>query len=403
MTVNQESIKRTFKQKKCCVLIPTYNNAQVLTEVLDEVLAYTDDLVVVNDGSTDASREILEAYQQYHLLHLPENKGKGTALRMGFEFARELGYQYAITLDSDGQHKAKDLPVFLEKLEEEPNAIIVGARNMEQENVPGKSSFGHKFSNFWFKVETGINLPDTQSGYRLYPLEALKDIRLISWRYEFEIEVMVRAAWKGVNVVAVPIDVYYPPQEERISHFRPFQDFTRISILNTILVTWLLLYIKPRDLWRKIRSKNIREHLRDLFLNEKESPGIKALSVAFGVFMGIVPIWGYQLIVGITLSHLLRLNKAIFVLAAHISIPPMIPVLIYLSYHLGGLFIDNPSTLSWELAFDKEAIGRNLLQYVSGSMLLAAGAALFFGVLSYLILLAFGFRKQRISLTEQSK
>jgi glycosyltransferase involved in cell wall biosynthesis len=189
------------------------------------------------------------------LISYPVNVGKGWALRKAFKYAVSKGYDYAITIDSDGQHFAKDLPAFIEESERMPDAIIVGARNMDQDNIPGKSSFGHKFSNFWFKVETGIDCPDTQSGFRLYPLRVLKNIKFVTRKYEFEIEVLVRAAWKGIPIGTVPVTVHYEPKETRVSHFRPFQDFSRVSILNTFLVIIAFAYIKPRDFFRSLFGK----------------------------------------------------------------------------------------------------------------------------------------------------
>jgi glycosyltransferase involved in cell wall biosynthesis len=244
-----------FQQYNACVLIPTYNNAQTLGKVLQDVLVHTRNVVVVNDGSTDNTLSLLEKFPGIHTVSYSKNQGKGYALREGFKKALTLGYDYAITIDSDGQHYADDLPLFLSALSKHPSAIIIGARNMEQSSVPGKSSFGNKFSNFWYKVETGIAMNDTQSGYRLYPLQLLKDLRFVTRKYEFEIEVLVRAAWKGIEVTEVPVRVFYPEKAERISHFRPFRDFTRISILNSVLVIITLLYIKPRDLFRSIKKK----------------------------------------------------------------------------------------------------------------------------------------------------
>lgn len=244
-----------FGQRKVCVLIPTYNNAQTLEHVLQGVLAHTSQVIVVNDGSSDGTPVLLQKYQTVTVLHLPWNRGKGFALRQGFKEAVALGYDYAITIDSDGQHYADDLPVFLKALQEHPTAIMVGARNMDQSSVPKKSSFGNKFSNFWFRVETGIRMEDTQSGYRLYPVRALANLTFITRKYEFEIEVLVRGAWAGMEVMQVPVRVFYPEKEKRISHFRPFRDFTRISILNTILVIIAFLYIKPRDLFRSLKKK----------------------------------------------------------------------------------------------------------------------------------------------------
>jgi glycosyltransferase involved in cell wall biosynthesis len=245
-----------FRQRKVCVLIPTYNNAATLSQVISEVAIHSRDIVVVNDGSTDSTRDILAKFPFVHLLGYERNRGKGFALRQGFRKAVELGFDYAITIDSDGQHFPDDLHLFLDKLEQHPHAIIIGARNMDQASVPGKSSFGNKFSNFWFRLETGIKVSDTQSGYRLYPVALLHNVKYFTSKYEFEIEVIVRAAWRGLEVVEVPVKVYYPEKEKRVSHFRPFRDFFRISVLNTFLVIITFLWIKPRDFFRSIKKKN---------------------------------------------------------------------------------------------------------------------------------------------------
>lgn len=248
-------IHALFKLKKVCVLVPTYNNEQTLEKVVSDVLAYTDQVIVVNDGSTDSTPQLLQKFQQVTQVSYPVNQGKGFALRQGFKRALDAGYEYAISIDSDGQHFADDLPKFLKKLESHPSAIIIGARNMEQSTIPGKSSFGHKFSNFWFWVETGLTMPDTQSGYRLYPVKLLQQVKFITRKFEFEIEVLVRSAWKGIELTHVPVRVFYAEKGKRVSHFRPFKDFTRISILNTFLVTIALFYIKPRDLFRSLKKK----------------------------------------------------------------------------------------------------------------------------------------------------
>ena len=132
---------------------------------------------------------------------------------------------------------------------------------MSQDGIPKKSSFGNKFSNFWFWFETGIKLDDTQSGYRLYPLQFIPK-RFFTKKFEFEIEVIVRTAWNGIPVKNVPVNVLYDPNE-RVSHFRPFKDFTRISILNTILVFVTLFYIKPRDFFRSFKKKSFKNFLRE--------------------------------------------------------------------------------------------------------------------------------------------
>jgi glycosyltransferase involved in cell wall biosynthesis len=382
------SLKEKIDVLKACVIIPTYNNEATLAAVIEDVALYSDHIIVVNDGSTDNTVEIVQNYPAIQLISYSKNVGKGWALRKAFKYAIEKGYTYAISIDSDGQHFAKDLPAFINKLEEEPNAIIIGARNMDQASVPGGSSFGNKFSNFWFKVETGITSPDTQSGFRLYPLEPLKKMRFITRKYEFEIEVLVRAAWKGVDVVSVPVTVYYAPAGERISHFRPFKDFFRISVLNTILVLISFLYIKPRDFIRTLFSKKkLRKLLDEHLFNPHHSPQLKAMSVAFGIFMGIIPIWGFQLAAAIFLAILLKLNKPLVIVAANISIPPMIPVIIFLSYKMGALWMGaNAMQVNFSNAITLDAVKKNLLQYIYGSITLAVVAALIFGLLTFIFL-----------------
>ena len=138
--------REKFNSLKACVIIPTYNNAFTLAGVVADVAAYTDNIIVVNDGSTDNTGSVLASLHGLTKVSYSKNKGKGWALRQGFKTALELGYQYAITIDSDGQHFAKDLPIFIEKLETSGPAIIMGARNLNEENMPGKNSFGNKFS-----------------------------------------------------------------------------------------------------------------------------------------------------------------------------------------------------------------------------------------------------------------
>ncbi len=377
-----------FDEHRVCVLIPTFNNAATLEQVVGGVLKYTRNIIVVNDGSTDTTSNVLERFGQIITESYPENKGKGYALRTGFAIALKNGYHYAITIDSDGQHYPDDLPKFIDALREHGPALIIGSRNMNQASVPGKSSFGNRFSNFWFWVETGLKVPDTQSGYRLYPVKLLEGTRYFTNKFEFEVEVIVRAAWKGIAIGSVPVSVYYAPRDERVSHFRPFTDFTRISILNTVLVIITLFYINPRNFLRKIFRKDTYLNLRKEMFNKSEPKGVTAASISLGIFMGIVPIWGFQMLVAIALAVLLRLNKALVLLSANISIPPMIPFIIFLSYKTGALWLgDNavPFDLNDEITL--QSIHLNFIQYLYGSITLAFVAALAIGSVSYLVLL----------------
>ena len=377
--------ENSFNNFKVCVIIPTYNNATKLPKVIGDVLRFTTHMIVVNDGSTDGTSEILANYPQLDIISHSENKGKGYALKKGFALAKKKGFDYAITIDSDGQHSADDLPAFTDKLKEEPEAIIIGSRNMAKEGVPGKSSFGMKFSNFWFWVETGIRHPDTQSGFRLYPLKFIDPEKFKTNKFEFEIEIIVRLAWKGVKITSVPVDVHYQKKEERISHFRPFIDFTRISILNTLLVFWTFIWIKPRSVSRKIFSKPLKQHYLEQIANPKFSNLNLALSVAFGVFMGIVPIWGYQMLTAIFLAYVFKLNKVLVIISANISIPPMIPVILFLSLKTGELITQSNLNLDYsDISFD--LIKSMLVVYLIGSVAFAFVSFILSGIIAYLVL-----------------
>lgn len=241
--------------RKICVIIPTYNNASTLATVIEQVQPYCHNVYVVNDGSTDSTGDILARYPTITIIAYPRNAGKGWALQQGFAAAVNDGFDYAITLDSDGQHFAQDIPALVATLAQTGPCLVIGARNMQQEGVPRKSSFGNKFSNFWFWVETGYNVPDTQSGYRLYPIRQLRGLHFFTRKFEFEIEVIVRAAWQGIAVVSTPVKVYYATGIERVTHFRPFTDFTRISLLNTALVILRIMYQLPRAGLRKLLGR----------------------------------------------------------------------------------------------------------------------------------------------------
>ena len=384
-------VRLKFASLKCCIIIPTYNNDHALAGVIDGVLQYSEDVIVVNDGSTDRTSAILDLYPGIQRINIAGNTGKGWALRQGFSHAIERGYRYAITIDSDGQHFPDDLQAFLDMIGDNPDSMILGARDMTNDEVPGTSSFGHKFSIFWFKVETGITVPDVQTGYRLYPLDKIREIKcIVSKKYEYEVEILVRLAWRGVNILSVPVKVYYAPKEIRVSHFRKFRDFTRVSIANSILVFMALLWFRPISFLRELRKKSVREFFREYIVNSKDSNLTLALSIALGLFIGVTPIWGWQIVTTFGLAHLFRLNKFVAVAASNISLPPMLPFIIFLSYILGGWIIgSNVSGISYSEGFSLNWIKENLLQYLIGSFSLGIALAVSLGPVSYFFLSVF--------------
>lgn len=244
------------EENEVCAVIPTYQNAKTLLKVVADVHRVVDTVFVVDDGSKDGTAALLDkatgSERPEKVLTHPKNCGKGAALKTGLTYARQQGFRYAVTVDADGQHRADDIPALLKAVEEEPDALVIGSRGLQHENMPAKSTFANRFSNFWFALQTLQRLPDTQSGLRVYPLRRLHGLRWMSARYEAELTLLVFSAWAGVKLLPVPVSVYYPPRDQRVTHFRPGRDFTRISVLNTLLCFLMVVYGWPRIFCRQI-------------------------------------------------------------------------------------------------------------------------------------------------------
>ena len=244
------------EENEVCAVIPTYQNAKTLLKVVADVHRVVDTVFVVDDGSNDGTAALLDKAtgneRPEKVLTHPKNCGKGAALKTGLTYARQQGFRYAVTVDADGQHRADDIPALLKAVEEEPDALAIGSRGLQHENMPAKSTFANRFSNFWFALQTLQRLPDTQSGLRVYPLRRLHGLRWMSARYEAELTLLVFSAWAGVKLLPVPVSVYYPPRDQRVTHFRPGRDFTRISVLNTLLCFQMVVYGWPRIFCRQI-------------------------------------------------------------------------------------------------------------------------------------------------------
>ncbi len=376
-TEQKEYVKQLFKQLKCCVLIPTYNNVKTIEAVIQSTLEYCDNVILVNDGCTDGSEKIIAKYPQLNVVTHSVNKGKGVGLRNGFKKAVELGFDFTISIDSDGQHYPKDFIQFLTKIQENPNSLIIGARNMATaENVPEKSNFGNRVSSFWYWVETGIKMPDTQSGYRLYPVKRMQKIWLFTTKFELEIEVIVKAAWRGIQITSVPVNVYYAPKGERVTHFVPSRDSTRISFLNVYLVFLAAIFWRPVMILRKFTFANFKKVWKDEVVASHESSELKALSVGVGLFFGIVPIWGFQFALAIFAAVYFKLNKIIVGLAAQISVPPMIPFLIIASVKTGEYVMQQKASVILDFSITLQDAKKIALIYYVGATVLSVVAGI---------------------------
>ena len=245
-----------MKKYRIGVVIATYDNAGTIANVVRRVEAITRDIIVVDDGCTDNTLALLlQLDVPPHIVTYKPNRGKGHALVQGFKKAMQLGWDYVITLDSDGQHFPEDLPQLVAAWTQHKDALIVGERGTGHLNMPRGNTMANKFSNFWFTVQTGIQLNDTQTGFRLYPLKRLRWLGITTSRYEAELKMLVFAAWHGIEIVPVKVRVYYPPQGERVTHFRPWADFGRISLLNVALCFGAVVYGWPMRLYRKIKNR----------------------------------------------------------------------------------------------------------------------------------------------------
>lgn len=374
---------------KPCVVIPCFNHAETVAVVARAAQAHCP-VIVVDDGST----EWLPEMPGCTVIRLERNSGKGAALRAGLQRSAQLGFTHAITMDADGQHFAEDLPKFLAVVSAQPNALAVGVRDFYAAGCPTHRRRSNAVSTFWFRLETGVRLGDTQCGFRCYPVGLTARLKTRSGRYAFELEFMVRASWVGTPIVAVPVKCTYAGGI-RNSHFRPVKDLAHITIMNIglVLQSWFVP-LTLRTAWsfgeRKSRGKTIKE----FFVEHAHEPGRVAWAVGLGLFFGILPIYGFQMVFAATAAHRLRLNKAITLLASNISIPPMVPFIVYGAMVLGHwiftgqMFDASPHQITKGLTLEY------LWQWVVGSLALAVIAGTLGTIGTYVI--AKIFQKERV-------
>jgi uncharacterized protein (DUF2062 family) len=352
---------------KFCVVIPCFNHAATVAAVAQAAKSFCP-VIVVDDGSTPPLPELAGC----DLIRLEKNSGKGAALRAGLKRAIELGFTHAVTMDADGQHYAEDLPKFLAAASAQPEALVVGVRDFFAAGCPAHRRRSNAVSTFSFRVETGLRLGDTQCGFRCYPLALAKNLKAKSGHYAFELEFMVRAAWTGTPIVAVPVKCTYAPDQIRQSHFRPVRDLAHITVMNIglVLQSWFVP-LELRASWSHGEKKGFREAAREIFSDHAHEPFRLALAVGVGLFCGIAPIWGFQMIATVALAHWLRLNKVIALMASNISIPPVIPFILY-----GELVLGHRICTGGALDFSRREISRALVaqyfwQWFIGSLVLA--------------------------------
>jgi glycosyltransferase involved in cell wall biosynthesis len=367
------------------LVIPTYNNGATIEAVVRAAYRFVPDIFIVNDGSTDDTAQrasgLLPEMPGVRVISIPSNRGKGFAIKRGFERALAEGFTNAITMDADGQHGARDLAPFMERVRLSPLTLWIGDRAIQDGAIkePTLSIFGRAFGAFWYGFFTGKNIRDTQCGFRAYPLRAVLDLKCLGERFDYEQEALIYSVWNGIDVESCAIHRKYLPKNERVSHFRPMIDFLSIGKVNSKAA--LVKILMP---WKTVNSpgKTWREKLMIVFNRElhAHSPGKNAFSLAMGVCMGIMPIYGFQLAVLVALTPILRLNWPLAFLGSCVSLPPAIPFLIAAGVAVGKVITPLiPGMVN--TASRIGIVAKGGIEWIVGSVALALMA----GIVSYAV------------------
>lgn len=370
------------QKPRILVVVPVYNHAETLRAVVEGVLERHERVLVVDDGSSTAVEPLLSGLA-VELVRHERNQGKGAALVTAANWGLERSFSHMICLDADGQHDPQDLPLFLRAVEDDPRALFVGHRDFDQQAIPGSSRFGRQFSNFWLRLQTGSRLKDSQSGFRAYPLFVFERLNFWTRRYNFEVEILVRSAWAGVELRDIDISVYYPPGDERVSHFRGFLDNWRLTLLNTHLtmrsiVPWPHRKIFEREGQQPVKALSLIHPLRSIrqLLRENSSPQKLAVAAGVGVLLGTLPLLFCHTIAILFACGFFRLNKVAAVSSSQLCMPPIVPALcIELGY-----FMRNGE---WLTEFSLQTLGyqavQRLYEWFLGSLILGPLLAVIVG------------------------
>lgn len=219
------------------IIIPAYNEEKSIRDIVKKTLEHSLHVIVVNDGSTDKTVEKLIDLP-ITLLNNATNKGKGASLLQGFRYAQSLNLKATISIDADTQHDPNDIPKFIAAMHQYPNHIIIGARLHNRENAPKSRYRANQIADFFISWAAGRRIVDSQSGYRLYPMNLLNDClkRFNHRKFTFESAILINSTRRGYRPAAIAIHSHYP-QHSRASHYKPFSDTIKI----TLMVTWKII------------------------------------------------------------------------------------------------------------------------------------------------------------------
>ena len=408
------------------VVAPTYNNARTLADVVRGVAALGIPLIVVDDGSTDATATVLAELSQagplgapsLTVLSHPRNRGKAAALRTGFAAATEAGHTHAVTIDTDGQHDPAEIPALLDRARQSPAALVLGLRDEAAPGYPAKSRLGRRLSNLFIRMESGLRVEDSQCGLRVYPLGLVNAVRCGAGRFGFETEIVTRAGWAGCPVVEVPVACRYLPPGERVSHLSPLWDTVRAfgmhgRLLARALLPWphpkwppapageaaprdagprrgvarrLWDWLNPAEAWRQARRDRVS---RETF----------AAGLAVGAFIGNLPVYGLHAWMGLYAARRLHLHPVAVVIGSHISTPPLGPLLNAAAIALGHALLHGglpePADYSFRELGVWGVLRRAALEWSVGSLIVGLVCAALVFMVSHRMLRLAALREPR--------
>ena len=369
------------------VVAPTFNNAGTLADVVGRVRALDLPLVVVNDGSTDETAAVLADLAGRDagvtVVTHPDNRGKAAALMTGFAAAMDAGYTHAATIDTDGQLDPEQIPSLLSIARRTPHGLVIGQRDENTEGYPARNRIGRRVSNLFIWMQSGVRVADSQCGFRVYPLDFLREVRCHAGRYGFETEVITRAGWAGRPVVGATVRCHYFPRGKAVSHFRPFLDSFRGVPMHLRLMLRALTPLphaplrSPLSLTLAPESRGegtegastqadglvLRRGLRRILDWLNPMPAIRQLreddvgrvnaaaGLAMGAFIANLPAYGLHTVLSLYAARRFHLHPLSVVVGSHLSTPPVGPVLVAAAVTIGHVTLHGefPTLASYDV------------------------------------------------------